>query len=424
MVFILCLLFVHCVQGFTGGSLSTISRRGISFTTSPILTTNILHASKNPTPNPTSNNGNDLRLRIARAFEESRIESNTLISLFLGSTVILLATDLDFVSTAQNILGTALPDSSADVVALAFGEGLAGLASASLLFIGKLFARGRTKGDTSESLAEAQFFVSASALSPLVASFGASSILAVLAASIPSELTKQYTKTRQTEEDEYMQMLLAQDKKKKWWKRPSESSSLDYVEFTTDVTKWLEYSVLTSNFRGTIAAGIGGGYYRSWLGRFVESAIFGIICAVSSELYKDTAYYYAGFGDSKKSDEVRSRTLKEWTSRYLFTSLASASLFGIYDAARLPLSSYVVELFSGGIDSCIGSSDFDLCTTVFLLDNDVELGASFQGEIRAVAASVYGLVTRSGIYLEDKEDLVALGRGLIVKIYSVAAGLI
>ena len=159
MVFILCLLFVHCVQGFTGGSLSTLStrsRRGISFTTSPILTTNILHASKNPTPNPTSNNGNDLRLRIARAFEESRIESNTLISLFLGSTVILLATDLDFVSTAQNILGTALPDSSADVVALAFGEGLAGLASASLLFIGKLFARGRTKGDTSESLAEAQ----------------------------------------------------------------------------------------------------------------------------------------------------------------------------------------------------------------------------------------------------------------------------
>jgi hypothetical protein len=77
----------------------------------------------------------------------------------------------------------------------------------------------------------------------------------------------------------------------------------------------------------------------------------------------------------QKSDEVRSRTLKEWTSRYLFTSLASASLFGIYDAARLPLSSYVVELFSGGIDSCIGSSDFDLCTTVFLLDNDVELGA-------------------------------------------------
>jgi hypothetical protein len=122
-----------------------------------------------------------------------------------------------------------------------------------------------------------------------------------------------------------MQMLLAQDKKKKWWKRslnpppsppspttsPSESSSLDYVEFTTDVTKWLEYSVLTSNFRGTIAAGIGGGYYRSWLGRFVESAIFGIICAVSSELYKDTAYYYAGFGDSKVRMETFNYTIIE-----------------------------------------------------------------------------------------------------------------
>ncbi|GMH47876.1 hypothetical protein TrRE_jg6028 [Triparma retinervis] len=400
-----------------------------------------LYSSKKPTSiTAASSKGNDLRLRIAGAFESSKIESKTLIGAFLGSTVILLATDLDFTSTAQNILGTALPDSSADVVALAVGEGLAGLTSASLLFVGKLFARGRTKGDTSESLAEAQFFVSASALSPLVASFGISSFLAVLAASIPSELTKQYTKTRQTEEDDYMQMLLAQDqKKKRWWGRqpltppppPSPTlttntseSTLDYVEFTTDVTKWLEYSVLTSNFRSTIAGGIGGGYYRSWLGRFVESAVFGIICAVSSELYKDTAYYYAGFGDSKKSDEVRSRTLKEWASRYLATSLASASLFGIYDAARLPLSSYIVELFSGGIDSCIGSSDFDLCTTVFLLDNsDVELGASFQGEIRAVAASVYGFVTRSGVYLEDKEDLVALGRGLIVKIYSVAAGI-
>ena len=116
--------------------------------------------------------------------------------------------------------------------------------------------------------------------------------------------------------------------------------------------------------------------------------------------------------------------MKEWTSKYLITSFASASLFGIYDAARLPLSSYIVELFSGGIDSCIGSSDFDLCTSVFLLDNsDVELGASLQGELRAVAASVYGFVTRSGIYLEDKEDFVALGRAFIVKIYSIIAAI-
>jgi len=377
----------------------------------------------------------DARLRIADAFETSKINSNTLIGAFLGSTVVLLALDFDATSTAQNILGTTLPDSSADVVALAVGEGLAGLISASFLFIGKSLGGGRTKDDASESLAEAQFFVAQSALSPLVASFGISSLLAVLAASIPSELTKQVTKTRRNSEDKYMELLLENEKKKANKTRPlfspspspqnfADSSTLDYVEFTTDVTKWLEYSVLCSNFRGYIAAGIGGGYYRSWLGRFVESAVFGTICAVSSELYKDTAYYYAGFGDAQRRDEVRSRTLKEWTSKYLITSFASASLFGIYDAARLPLSSYIVELFSGGIDSCIGSSDFDLCTSVFLLDNsDVELGASLQGELRAVAASVYGFVTRSGIYLEDKEDFVALGRAFIVKIYSIIAAI-
>jgi len=78
-----------------------------------------------------------------------------------------------------------------------------------------------------------------------------------------------------------------------------------------------------------------------------------------------------------------------------------------------------LQLFSGGIDSCLGSSDFNLCTSVFLLDNsDVELGSSFEGEIRALAASAYGFATRSGIYL-DQEDVQAFGRALIVKGYSV-----
>jgi len=185
----------------------------------------------------------------------------------------------------------------------------------------------------------------------------------VLAASIPSELTKQAAKIRQSDEDKYMDMLLSEEQKRK---QPSSLpsspspaiSSLDYVDFTTDVTKWLEYSVLCTNFRGMIAGSIGGGYYRSWLGRFVESAIFGIVCAVSSELYKDTAYYYVGFGDGERRDEVRSRTLKDWTSKYLFTSVASASLFGIYDAARIPLSSYIVKVrkkgrLDGRTEGCI-----------------------------------------------------------------------
>ena len=43
----------------------------------------------------------------------------------------------------------------------------------------------------------------------------------------------------------------------------------------------------------------------------MESAIFGIICAVSSELYKDTAYYYAGFGDSKVRMETFNYTIIE-----------------------------------------------------------------------------------------------------------------
>ena len=75
----------------------------------------------------------------------------------------------------------------------------------------------------------------------------------MLAASIPSELTKQAAKIRQSDEDKYMDMLLSEEQKRK---QPSSLpsspspaiSSLDYVDFTTDVTKWLEYSVLCTNF--------------------------------------------------------------------------------------------------------------------------------------------------------------------------------
>ena len=57
---------------------------------------------------------------------------------------------------------------------------------------------------------------------------------------------------------------------------------LDYVELFADLTKWLEYDVLISNYRGILSLPNG-----QMIGPVWQSAIFGLLAALSSQLYMD-----------------------------------------------------------------------------------------------------------------------------------------
>ncbi|GMH76460.1 hypothetical protein TL16_g07092 [Triparma laevis f. inornata] len=261
----------------------------------------------------------DTRFKIAAEF--SKVDPKISASLFAVTTITLLAagfttedvkestetltetalTTATFSPTETffNILDTALPGSSADVVALAVGEASAGLIAALALFfarfLGGLIPRTASFSDSDsedsaqpeETLSSAEYFLASSFLTPAFSSLGLSSVLAVLVSSIPSSYVKQQSKQKSIKSTE-------QPKDKSF-------NSTDIVEAATDVTKWLEYSVLTKNYRGLISTLISPlGYYSSWSSRFIESFIFGVICAASTELYKDTVYFYSEIDEGEK----------------------------------------------------------------------------------------------------------------------------
>ena len=50
------------------------------------------------------------------------------------------------------------------------------------------------------------------------------------------------------------------------------------------------------------------------------------------------------------------------------TVASSAVLFGGYETLRKPLTTSALAYFSGGAEACIGSSQYDACVDVYLLD--------------------------------------------------------
>lgn len=131
---------------------------------------------------------------------------------------------------------------------------------------------------------------------------------------------------------------------------------IDYVELFADLTKWLEYDVLINNYRGILAFPNG-----QMLGPTWESAVFGLMVALSSQLYTDVLYIYSDFGNPEKREKTLNRPLELWASIYSTKCLSAAALFGTYEALRRPISRFCGQVISGGYLGCVGSEDFDLC---------------------------------------------------------------
>ena len=75
-------------------------------------------------------------------------------------------------------------------------------------------------------------------------------------------------------------------------------------------------------------------------------------------------------------------------------------------------------IYSGGVGSCAGSKDYDLCMETFLIDNPP--APSFQAEFRALVVSATNWFdSLSLIPLNDQETFESAVRGAAVTVYSV-----
>lgn len=179
---------------------------------------------------------------------------------------------------------------------------------------------------------------------------------------------------------------------------------LDYVELFADITKWLEYDVLINNYRGVLALPNGMLLSSGW-----ESAIFGLLAALSSQLYTDVLYLYSDFGSPMKRDQTLNRSIEGWASVYATKCLSAATLFGVYEAVRAPTSRLVSRLVSGGVGGCVGSKDYDLCMETYLIDNS---GVSANNWADSFSWMI-------PLTLNDQESFQNFVRGAAVSLYSV-----
>jgi hypothetical protein len=137
-------------------------------------------------------------------------------------------------------------------------------------------------------------------------------------------------------------------------RQKQEDERIDVVELFSDMSRWLEYDVLRADCSGVFFSTNPG----------VESAFFGFIAALSSQLYADLLYLNTDYGASAARLETRTRERRDWIALYANRCLSSAALFGVYETTRIPIRKALQELLSGGADGCVGSSNFNLCMQV------------------------------------------------------------
>jgi hypothetical protein len=329
----------------------------------------------------------------------------------------------------ENIVDAALPLSASDFVTVSFSEAVAAVfaAAVSLSYSSILrLARKQTDRkqtsakDIEKAVGNGDFLLVQATATPFLESLGIPPSLAttvsVLLASIPAELVKisnRKNRDRKAKEDRLFDYLLQREQEKKrpkpllsFWSLGEgkvESSLLNegdfldkpssgmekgsvIVDIASDLITWLGYSVLCTDLKGQLT------YNGLPLFPGLESASFGIIAALSAQVYADILYAYFGFGGKEKQDEIRSRTLLSWASTYFFEAAYSGIFFGFYEFAQIPAKASVSAFLSGGADACYGSQDFDVCLRAFESQNPP--GASAEAELRSLVTTLVSLWNR------------------------------
>jgi hypothetical protein len=150
--------------------------------------------------------------------------------------------------------------------------------------------------------------------------------------------------------------------------------------------------VLVENYGGTLAwSGITGSF------PYAENFIWGAVANLSSQFYTDFLYALFGFGGEDKQRAVTSRSPAEWSSLYLSSAVAGATLFGVYEASQIPAKVLTSALFSGGVEGCVGSTDYNLCVESFLFNGLSPPGPSLEAQARAILTTAVSLWNRLGL---------------------------
>jgi hypothetical protein len=360
-------------------------------------------------------------------------------------------------SAGRNVLKAALPSTASDVVSVALGEGIAGvlgaLATLVLSFPLQRFraspaAAAAAAGPTvvRQALADGDYFVTRAAALPLLEALGlsplAASVSSVILASVPYEVIKQLDGSRrvafQRTENALMEELL-QEELRKQRQRPSlfrklqqgqqeiisvdpkslipaiqtiseAPPPLDVVELFTDITKWLEYDVLKSDLSGRLL------WNGQVLASNVDSALFGFVAALSSQLYADVAYTFTEYGTEEKRREARQRSLAGWIQLYVRISLNSAVLFGVYESVKTPVSTAIAGFLSRGVENCVGSDDYNTCMDAYMKMNPPEADAAAQ--LRSLLTAFVSLSDR--LSNDGSMDRAEFTRSVVVQLYSLA----
>ena len=366
-------------------------------------------------------------------------------------------------SISFNVFDAAVPTTATDVISIALGEGIAAgiggfvTAVAGIGLKTKGFFQNRTgflrfgkrsnqndaqsdatvDGFIAGAVADTDYFITRAGLSAL----GVPSFIGVIFAAVPSQIIKLSARQREQrlKEDEFMQSILSEQKEKtknlstfrlvrKKEKEtnietiaevpkmtPGIANQVDFVEIFSDVTKWLEYDVLIENFAGGMV---------TWNGVPVssglESAVFGFLAALSSQLWADVIYLNSDYGLKDNRDAARSRSVMDTLTLYFLKCLSAATLFGVYESVRLPISNFITNLLSGGVESCAGSQDYNLCLETFMIDNSAEATAEASG--RAFFVAAIDIIQRLNDFgTLNADNIPELIRSLFVQFNSVFA---
>ena len=344
----------------------------------------------------------------------------------------------------SNLFDATVPTTAADVIAVTLGESIGGVIGAVAtgivsLVVSKqgrsLESRISTRSLVTEAIADSDFFIANSASRPLLQAAGLPPVLAslgsLLVATASSQLVKLGARRQDqlVEEEQLLQTLLEEEKEKerkrdplkfllKGFKKevlvspkdliPVAAVQIDFIDIFSDVTRWLEYGILKADYRDSLL------YNGVVVDTAISGAFFGLLAAVSSQLYADILYGYFQKGPEYKQLEVRSRIIIDWATLYISTSISAAALFGIYELCQRPVSRYIQGMLAGGVEGCVGSNSFDFCLQTYINANAP--GASPEAQLRALLTNLVMVGERLQVIAVDTsaEDMHALVAAWIV----------
>lgn len=117
----------------------------------------------------------------------------------------------------------------------------------------------------------------------------------------------------------------------------------DWIDLLADIYKWLYYFVLEGAFHGEGIALLGVDFGT---GGLVESAAYGMVTGISSQLYKDILYFLGENETQIHKQKLLERGFFRWFLVYFLASISGATLFAVYNSVQSPIETFISHTMS------------------------------------------------------------------------------